>query len=204
MKLKVRCQIFLLRISQSEIRNSAAESEGGQKFLPPNPSFLPARAFSLGSATRSAAISRSFVQKRFERRSVIATNSDILKIQRRLVARKTNTPEHQGCCARARDSGHDFHLGFKAVRAVLQRLPLHASGLQIRVDDPFTANMGVAAVNDRARAFAAHVASAGHRFGTKKLHTISEGQYSRRWSVCQRQVLECQLKIKSRLFKVKK
>jgi len=25
------------RISQSEIRNSAAESEGGQKFLPPNP-----------------------------------------------------------------------------------------------------------------------------------------------------------------------
>jgi len=41
------------RISQSEIRNSAAaeksesESEGGQKFLPPQPpSFLPARAFS--------------------------------------------------------------------------------------------------------------------------------------------------------------
>ena len=41
------------RISQSEIRNSAvaeksdSESEGGQKFLPPQPpSFLPARAFS--------------------------------------------------------------------------------------------------------------------------------------------------------------
>jgi len=33
------------RISQSEIRNSAAaESEGGQKFLPPNPlPFCPAR-----------------------------------------------------------------------------------------------------------------------------------------------------------------
>ena len=42
------------RISQSEIRNSAAaESEGGQKFLPPNPpSFLPARAFSLAREAR--------------------------------------------------------------------------------------------------------------------------------------------------------
>ena len=45
--------LFLRRISQSEIRNSAAaeksesESEGGQKFLPLQPpSFLPARAFS--------------------------------------------------------------------------------------------------------------------------------------------------------------
>ena len=43
MKLKIACQIFLRRISQNEIRNSAAaeksesESEGGQKFLPPNP-----------------------------------------------------------------------------------------------------------------------------------------------------------------------
>ena len=36
------------------------------------PSFLPARAFSFGSAARSAAI-RDFVQKRFELRSVIAT-----------------------------------------------------------------------------------------------------------------------------------
>ncbi|KKU42785.1 MAG: hypothetical protein UX56_C0006G0004 [Candidatus Azambacteria bacterium GW2011_GWD2_46_48] len=48
---------------------------------PQPPSFLPARAF-------RAAISRSFVQKRFELRSVIATNSDILKIERHLVARK--------------------------------------------------------------------------------------------------------------------
>ena len=47
------------RISQSEIRNSAAaeksesESEGGQKFLPPQPpSFLPARAFSFCRAKR--------------------------------------------------------------------------------------------------------------------------------------------------------
>ena len=54
MKLKIPCQIFLRRISQSEIRNSAAaESEGGQKFLPPQPpSFLPARAFSLAREAR--------------------------------------------------------------------------------------------------------------------------------------------------------
>jgi len=80
------------RISQSEIRNSAAaeksesESEGGQKFLPPNPlPFCPPERSV--SAARSAAISRSFVQKRFELRSVIATNSDILKIEEHLIAR---------------------------------------------------------------------------------------------------------------------
>ena len=73
-------------------RNSAAaeksesESEGGQKFLPPNPlPFCPPERSV--SAARSAAISRDFVQKRFELRSVIATKSDILKIQRRFVAR---------------------------------------------------------------------------------------------------------------------
>ena len=79
------------RISQSEIRNSAAEkseseSEGGQKFLPPNPlPFCPPERSV--SAARSAAISRDFVQKRFELRSAIATNSDILKIEERFVAR---------------------------------------------------------------------------------------------------------------------
>jgi len=66
---------FWRRISQSEIRNSAAEkseseSEGGRKFLPPTP-FLFAR-LSVQFGARSAAISRSFVQKRFELRSVIA------------------------------------------------------------------------------------------------------------------------------------
>jgi len=40
--MKIIKQIYWQRISQSEIRNSAAEkskseSEGGQKFLPPNP-----------------------------------------------------------------------------------------------------------------------------------------------------------------------
>ena len=64
------------------------ESEGGQKFLPPNPLPFcpPERSVSVVPPT-AGAINRSFVQKRFELRSVIATNSDILKIQRRLVAR---------------------------------------------------------------------------------------------------------------------
>src|SRR3989344_4713248 len=44
----------------------SGESEGGQKFLPPNPpSFLPARAFSFCSAERSSAISRDFAQNGF-------------------------------------------------------------------------------------------------------------------------------------------
>ena len=80
------------RISQSEIRNSAAaeksesESEGGQKFLPPNPlPFCPPERSV--SAARSAAINRSFVQNRFELRSVIATNLNFFQNQRRLVAR---------------------------------------------------------------------------------------------------------------------
>ena len=89
--MKIIKQIHWRRISQSEIRNSAAaeksesESEGGQKFLPRRiakrllrgvppqpPSFLPARAFSFCSAF-GGAISRSFVQNRFELRSAIAT-----------------------------------------------------------------------------------------------------------------------------------
>ena len=40
---------------------------------PQPPSFLPARASGFVPAARSAAISQDFVQKRFERRSVIAT-----------------------------------------------------------------------------------------------------------------------------------
>jgi len=66
-------------------RNSAAEkseseSEGGQKFLPPNPlPFCPPERSV--SAARSAAISQDFVQKRFELRSVIATNQDISNFQ---------------------------------------------------------------------------------------------------------------------------
>src|SRR3989344_5181789 len=71
--------LFWRRISQSEIRNSAAaeksesESEGGQKFLPPNPLpfCLPER--SVFCSAKGGAISRSFVQKRFELRSAIAT-----------------------------------------------------------------------------------------------------------------------------------
>ena len=83
---------FWRRISQSEIRNSAAaeksesESEGGQKFLPPPTPFLFARP-SVQFGARSAAISRDFVQKRFELRSAIATNLNFFQNQRRLVAR---------------------------------------------------------------------------------------------------------------------
>jgi len=61
----------------SEIRNSAAEkseseSEGGQKFLPPNPlPFCPPERSVFCSAF-GGAINRSFVQKRFALRSVIA------------------------------------------------------------------------------------------------------------------------------------
>jgi len=68
------------RISQSEIRNSAAaeksesESEGGQKFLPPNPlPFCPPERSVFCSAF-GGAISRSFVQNRFELCSAIATS----------------------------------------------------------------------------------------------------------------------------------
>jgi len=80
------------RISQGEIRNSAvaekseSESEGGQEFLPPNPlPFCPPERSV--SAERSAAISRSFVQKRFELRSVIATNLNIANFAGSLFAR---------------------------------------------------------------------------------------------------------------------
>jgi len=100
-----------------EIRNSAAAeksesakgrqapSEGGQKFLPrrvakrllrglpPNPlPFCPPERSVFCSAF-GGAISRSFARKRFELRSVIATNLDILKIQRRLVARSPDCPK---------------------------------------------------------------------------------------------------------------
>jgi hypothetical protein len=80
------------RISQSEIRNSAAEkseseSEGGQKFLPPNLPFCPPRASGFVPAARSASISQDFVQKRFERRSVIATNQNLTIFQDEKFAR---------------------------------------------------------------------------------------------------------------------
>jgi len=86
---QTQLHIFLRRILQSEIRNSAAaESEGGQKFLPPQPlSFLPARTSGFVPAARSAAINLGSVQKRFERRSVIATNQNLTIFQDERVAR---------------------------------------------------------------------------------------------------------------------
>ena len=77
------------RISQGEILNSAAAEKRGRAKIhsPQPPFFLPARASGFIPAARSAAISRSFVQKRFELRSVIATNLNFFQIQRRFVAR---------------------------------------------------------------------------------------------------------------------
>jgi hypothetical protein len=67
--MKIIKQISWWRISQSEIRNSAAaESEGGQKFLPPNPlPFCPPER-SVWRAKRAI----SFVQKRFGFRQINA------------------------------------------------------------------------------------------------------------------------------------
>ena len=60
---------------------------GRTKIPSPQPSsFLPARASGFVSAARSAAI-RDFVQKRFERRSVIATNQNLTIFQDERVAR---------------------------------------------------------------------------------------------------------------------
>src|SRR4030042_6536783 len=66
---------FKRRISQSEIRKSAAaESEGGQKFLPPNPlPFCPPER-SVWHAKRAV----SSVQKRFGFRQ---TNAPVLNFQ---------------------------------------------------------------------------------------------------------------------------
>src|SRR3989338_4534575 len=94
------------RISQSEIRNSAAaESEGGQKFLPPNPlPFCPPERSV--STARSAAISRNFVQNRFELRSAIATKKEmenqtnisdqnIQQVGQKLTSQSVQLPEKQ-------------------------------------------------------------------------------------------------------------
>src|SRR3990167_6435880 len=53
---------------------------------PQPPSFLPPRASGFVPAARSAAI-RDFVQKRFERRSVIATNQNLTIFQNEMIAR---------------------------------------------------------------------------------------------------------------------
>src|SRR3989338_7278466 len=77
---EVKQKEFWRRILQSEIRNSAAaektesESEGGQKFLPPNPlPFCPPERSVSAVPPTAGAINRSFVQNRFELRSAIAT-----------------------------------------------------------------------------------------------------------------------------------
>src|SRR3989344_812643 len=82
--------LFRRRFSRSEKQNSAAaKARAGREFIFPTTPFFPAppERSVLVSAARSAEINQDFAQKRFELRSVIATNQDILKIQRRLFAR---------------------------------------------------------------------------------------------------------------------
>ena len=84
-KIKGGAPVSLARNSAAA-EKSESESEGGQKFLPPNPlPFCPPERSV--SVARSAEISRDFVQKRFELRSVIATNQDISNFQGKEFAR---------------------------------------------------------------------------------------------------------------------
>ncbi len=70
--MKIIKQDSWRRISQSEIQNSAAaESEGGQKFIPPNPlSFCPPER-SESFVPRVARQPFSFCQKMFEQSCII-------------------------------------------------------------------------------------------------------------------------------------
>jgi len=69
--------LFLVKnrryISQSEIRNSAsAESEGGQKFIPPNPlPFCPPERQDSFQPCEARQSVRSFIQKMFEQSCII-------------------------------------------------------------------------------------------------------------------------------------
>ena len=93
------------RISQSEIRNSAAaESEGGQKFLPPNPlPFCPPER-SVSVLPREARQSvKSFVQKMFEQSCIIPPISNF-PIFSRPIRRREAPP-------------HTAKWGFRALRA---------------------------------------------------------------------------------------
>ena len=91
-KMNLIKQISWRRISQSEIRNSAAaESEGGQKFLPPNPlPFCPPER-SVWRAKRAI----SSVQKRFGFRQTNAPVSNFQEfcrlIQPREARQRTET-----------------------------------------------------------------------------------------------------------------
>jgi len=82
--------IYWRRISQREIRNSAAaEARAGREFISPTPPFLPAppERSVLVSAALRAAIIQDFAQKRFALRSVIATNLNIANFAGSLLAR---------------------------------------------------------------------------------------------------------------------
>jgi hypothetical protein len=82
--------ILLRRANFVGTKNCGGEkARAGREFLSPLPPFLPAppERSVLVSAARSAAISQDFARKRFELRSVIATNSDIANFAGSLFAR---------------------------------------------------------------------------------------------------------------------
>jgi len=101
------------RISQSEIRNSAAEkseseSEGGQKFLPPNPlPFCPPERSVSAVPPTAGAIIRYFVQKRFELRSAIATKKPLRPRSERFFCRAAGNRTQTACSF----TPHSFFVG---------------------------------------------------------------------------------------------
>jgi len=106
------------RISQSEIRNSAAaESEGGQKFLPPNPlPFCPPER-SVSVLPREARQSISFVQNRFGFGQINAPVSNFQIFSRPI--RRRNAPPHTAKwgfrALRARPSGGSKSLAILSI-----------------------------------------------------------------------------------------
>src|SRR3989344_3814832 len=83
-KMKIIKQNSWRRISQSEIRNSAAESEDGQKFLPPQPpSFCPSER-SVWRAKRAI----SSAQKRFGFRQTNAPELNFQEFSRPIQSRE--------------------------------------------------------------------------------------------------------------------
>ena len=80
-------KLFRRRISQSEIRNSAAaKARAGREFLSPQPPFLPAPPERLGFWRAKRAV--SFVQKRFGFRQTIAPQSNFQEFCRLIQPRE--------------------------------------------------------------------------------------------------------------------
>jgi len=74
-------------ISITDAFREAKSEMAGREFLSPTPSFLPAPPERRFSAARNAAVIQSFSQRKFERRSVIATKRYFLIFETRRKAR---------------------------------------------------------------------------------------------------------------------